>query len=92
MRTVGYVKTGWAENPIDDVLAEVATYAAWAAKANDPLMGVDGIFFDESPSEGDETTRTWLETAVKGVKGADGFGSDKTVGTCLMRRVVVSPC
>ena len=84
VRTVGYVKTGWAEDDLNTVLAEIATYAAWASKANDPLMGVDGIFFDETPSEYDDAKHEWLNTAVQAVKTGEGFG-DKTVGMLTFR-------
>ena len=76
---MGYVKTGWAENTLESVLADISTYAAWAAKADNPLMGVDGIFFDETPSEHDDAKREYLTTIAQAVKKDTGFG-DKTVG------------
>jgi hypothetical protein len=91
VRTVGYVKTGWADNDLNTVVAEVNTYAAWSVKADNPLMSVDGIFFDESPSEGNATKREWLTTATQAVKDADGFGADQTVGTWIPERYEASP-
>jgi hypothetical protein len=90
VRTVGYVKTGWADNDLNTVVAEVNTYAAWSAKADNPLMSVDGIFFDESPDKSNATKREWLTTATQAVKDADGFGADKTVGTWMPARYEAS--
>ncbi|KAF2679269.1 hypothetical protein K458DRAFT_408306 [Lentithecium fluviatile CBS 122367] len=78
VRTVGYVKTGYAQDALDGVLAEIGTYAAWAAKANDPAMGLDGIFFDETPNEYDAAKYEYLSAVSQAVKNEAGFG-DKVV-------------
>jgi hypothetical protein len=79
VNTIGYVKTGYTGNALDSVLAEIATYAAWATKANDPALGLDGIFFDETPNEYDATKYEYLSIISQAVKNDARFG-DKVVG------------
>lgn len=79
MRTVGYVRTGYAERDIDAVVRDVDTYARWSRlNAN---LTVHGIFFDEAPHEYSERTRDYLATANEAVKDSNLIGGAKLV--CL---------
>ncbi|KAF1975369.1 hypothetical protein BU23DRAFT_579347 [Bimuria novae-zelandiae CBS 107.79] len=48
IRTLGYVATNYTTKPLDDVLKEIDTYAAWPKVSNNTKLRVDGIFFDET--------------------------------------------
>jgi hypothetical protein len=80
VRTIGYVKTGYATNDLNLVLSQIHTYATWASKGNDPKLGIDGIFFDETPNAYDSTQYEYLKTISQAVKNDAGFASDKLVG------------
>ena len=45
-QVIGYVPTTYGARPIDQVLADVDAYYAW--------YGLDGIYFDEVASAGDQ--------------------------------------
>lgn len=80
VRTVGYVRTGYATRNITSVLLDVATYSSWAALSNTSGLAVKGIFFDEVPSEYSEASADYLATINQAAKNATGVLQDKTVG------------
>jgi len=77
VRTVGYVRTGYAERNITAVLQDVATYSGWASKSS--ALAVDGIFFDEIPSEYSSTMAEYLSTINQAAKNAPGLQLDRMV-------------
>ena len=68
---VGYVHTSYGTRNITNVLADVATYSAWAA--NSSSIELSGIFFDEAPSEYSSDMATYMSTIDQAVKNAVGL-------------------
>src|SRR5258708_4599173 len=66
VKTVGYVRTGYATRNISTVLAEVNTYAGWASKS--PDLAMHGIFFDEAPHEYVSDAVPYMQTVNLAVK------------------------
>ncbi|KAL5333161.1 Spherulation-specific family 4 [Aspergillus crustosus] len=77
VQKMGYVRTGYADRNISDVLADVATYSGWTEQAPELAMG--GIFFDESPHQFSEATVDYLNRINLAVKNATGIQADRTV-------------
>src|SRR5579871_548493 len=77
VKTVGYVRTGYATRNISTVVSEVDTYAGWASKAS--TLGMHGIFFDESPHEYSADAVEYMHSINQAVKNATGLQGDKTV-------------
>ncbi|ORY18989.1 spherulin 4-like cell surface protein [Clohesyomyces aquaticus] len=77
VKTVGYVRTGYATRNLTDVVAEVSTYAAWATKSNN--LAMHGIFFDEAPHEYSADAVDFMQKANAAVKGASGLQGQKTI-------------
>jgi len=78
VRTIGYVATGYAKRELAAVLRDITTYSAWSKNATSGL-GVQGIFFDETPSQYEPSIAEFLETAHAAVRSAAGFGSQGMV-------------
>jgi hypothetical protein len=76
VEVVGYVHTSYASRNISAVLADVATYSGWAA--NSSSIALNGIFFDEAPSDYSQDASTYMATIDQAVKNAVGF-RQKTV-------------
>jgi hypothetical protein len=77
VQKVGYVRTGYAERNISDVLADVATYGGWEGQSSDFAM--EGIFFDESPHQYAAETVDYLERINLAVKNVTGLTGQRTV-------------
>ena len=73
IRTLGYVATNYTTKPLNDVLKEIDTYAAWPRVSNDTKLRVDGIFFDETPSTYDPFKYNYLSHASQAVKNGTRF-------------------
>ncbi|KAF2109381.1 Spherulation-specific family 4 [Lophiotrema nucula] len=73
IRTLGYVATNYTTKPINDVLSEIHTYTTWPKLTNNTKLKVDGIFFDETPSEYDPAKYSYLKTAAASVRNATNF-------------------
>lgn len=76
-RTVGYVRTGYGNRTLDDVLADITTYSGWANSSHGIEM--HGIFFDEAPHEYSADHAQYMQDANNAVKDAVGIMGDKTV-------------
>lgn len=61
------------------MLAEIDTYANWPQVSNNTKLAMDGIFFDETPSEFEVETYQYLKTAGDAVKKGSMF-KDRFVG------------
>ncbi|KAF2667968.1 hypothetical protein BT63DRAFT_375237 [Microthyrium microscopicum] len=81
VQTIGYVRTSWAARNITEVLGDISTYNGWAQVngATKAGMAVDGIFFDESPSQYTQDGADFVKTVNAAVKSASGFGGNKTI-------------
>jgi hypothetical protein len=78
VQTLGYVRTGYATRNISFVLQDVATYSGWYA-FNGTSLAMDGIFFDEIPSEFSGPKAEYLKTINAAAKQASGVQLDRTV-------------
>lgn len=67
-RTVGYVSTAYCNRPIEAVYEDVRRYACWAKDKNSQSLGLNGIFFDETPNTYTEEARNHLEAVTQNVK------------------------
>lgn len=77
VQKVGYVRTGYAERNISEVLADVATYGGWQAQSS--AFAMEGIFFDESPHQYAAETVEYLERINLAVKNVTGLTGERTV-------------
>lgn len=81
-RTVGYVRTGYAnqagDRPLSDVLRDIDTYSGWANSSQG--IGMHGIFFDEAPSEYTAEVADYMRQANEAARTAVGLRGNKTVG------------
>lgn len=66
--------TNYTNKPIQDVLTEIRTYANWPQILNDSRVGVDGIFFDETPGTYDWRWEDYLKVAAAEVRAQPGLG------------------
>jgi hypothetical protein len=79
---LGYVATRYADKELGSVLAEIDTYANWPKLTNNTKLKVDGIFFDETPSEYVSYKYEYLKTASQAVRNSTKF-RDRFVGEFL---------
>ena len=79
IRTLGYVATNYTNKALDDVLAEIQTYAEWQKHANNTKFKVDGIFFDETPTQYSDASFAYLQKAAASVKNTTTF-RDRFIG------------
>ncbi|KAH6645410.1 Spherulation-specific family 4 [Truncatella angustata] len=77
VKTVGYVRTGYATRNITEVIDDVLTYAGWSA--NSSSLGMSGIFFDEAVHQYDADAVTYMETIDQVAKNATGLLGDRRV-------------
>lgn len=77
VRTVGYVRTGYADRNISTVVAEVSTYARWFSSSS--TLAMHGIFFDESPHRYSAEAVEYMHLVNQGVKNSTGLQGDRTV-------------
>jgi hypothetical protein len=80
IRTLGYIATTYAGKELNRVLAEIDAYANWPKVSNNTKLSMDGIFFDETPSEYTAETYQYLKVASQAVKSGVRF-KDRFVGT-----------
>jgi hypothetical protein len=83
IRTLGYVATNYTTKELSHVLAEIDVYANWPKASNNTRLKVDGIFFDETPSEYAVDKYQYLKVASQAVKTGSRF-KDRFVGTYLL--------
>ncbi|KAH6698119.1 Spherulation-specific family 4 [Leptodontidium sp. 2 PMI_412] len=77
VQTVGYVRTNYANRSISTVVAEVSTYAGWAA--NSSALAMHGIFFDEAPHQYVPESVEYMHTVNQAVRDATGLQGDKII-------------
>lgn len=77
---LGYVATNYAAKDLSTVLAEIDIYARWPRQFNNSRFSVDGIFFDETPSEYVSYKYDYLRAASQAVRNSTRF-KRRTVGT-----------
>ena len=74
---MGYVRTGYGNRNLSDVLQDISTFSGWANSSQGIQM--HGIFFDEAAHEYTPEVAEYMRTANNAVKAASGFAGDKTV-------------
>ncbi|KAF2268664.1 hypothetical protein CC78DRAFT_529675 [Lojkania enalia] len=77
--TVGYVRTTYCRRPIQEVLRDIATYADWSKDFSINGLGVNGIFFDETPNVYSEEVKTYLDSITEAVKSDTGIRGERIV-------------
>ena len=77
VQTIGYVRTGYATRNISSVLEDVAIYSRWPQIADS--LAVNGIFFDEAPSEYTSEAVDYMKRINRAVKDASGILEPKMV-------------
>jgi len=78
VRTIGYIRTGYATRDINSVIQDVDTYSGWASYGPAKLA-MHGIFFDEMPSEYTPSNYDYLRRVNQAAKQASGLQSDKII-------------
>lgn len=83
VKTVGYVRTGYANRDIDDVLRDISTYAGWETEessfVNTTALGMHGIFIDEASYEFSAEAAEYMRTISRATKEEDGILEPRTV-------------
>jgi hypothetical protein len=77
VRTVGYVATTWCARDLSLVLDDIAVYSGWGGF--NPSWAMNGIFFDETPTNYDQRNVTFLQTISEAVRNSHGL-KDAYVG------------
>ncbi|KAF9739437.1 hypothetical protein PMIN06_001042 [Paraphaeosphaeria minitans] len=93
VRTVGYVSTAYCNRPIQEVYEDVRRYASWAEDKNSRGLGLNGIFFDETPNIFTLDARDYLESITQDVKDMGTLLGDGIVihnpGTSIDERLAI---
>jgi hypothetical protein len=83
VKTVAYVRTGYASRDIDEVLRDIATYSGWETDENSFVnttdIGMHGIFIDEAPHDYSIENVEYMRTISRAAKDAIGILEPKTV-------------
>ena len=79
MRTVGYVRIGYAKRNLTEVLEDISTYSGWPVNPDATDQALHGIFFDETPNEYTTEVADYLKNINQAAKNAAGLLSDRTV-------------
>jgi hypothetical protein len=69
---VGYIRINYCKKPLAAVYEEIATYAGWGG--SEQGLGVQGIFFDETPNLYQPDVKAYLDAVSGRVKGVPGLG------------------
>ncbi|RDW57605.1 hypothetical protein BP6252_13687 [Coleophoma cylindrospora] len=67
IKLLGYITTAYGSHALADCLGEVATYANWASYTQADIH-VDGIFFDQTPSQYSEAHYQYLSNLSSSAK------------------------
>jgi hypothetical protein len=93
VKTIGYVRTGFATRNITAILQDVSTYSGWSKNPNAAnSTAMHGIFFDEVPNEWSAETAQYLNTINQAVKNAPGLLPDRTVSAVQLIKNTISEC
>ena len=81
VKLVGYVRLDYGKRDIVAVKKDVDTYAEWGEyqdqeESGDVKIGLEGIFFDESPCVYEKISFTYLEVVTKYTRRTLPFGSE----------------
>ncbi|KAF1955909.1 hypothetical protein CC80DRAFT_526036 [Byssothecium circinans] len=79
VQTLGYVATTYCKRPVKEVFADIAKYAVWSEDERCPGLGVNGIFFDETPNLYSEDVKMYLDAISASVKSSEGISGDRMV-------------
>ncbi|KAK7187561.1 hypothetical protein PSPO01_06295 [Paraphaeosphaeria sporulosa] len=94
VRTVGYVSTAYCNRPIQEVYEDIRQYASWAKDKNSRSLGMNGIFFDETPNIFTENARNYLTAITQNVKNMGTLLGDGIVihnpGTSIDERLAIT--
>ena len=83
VQTLGYVATAYTKRDLTLVKHDIHTYSEWRSNYTVPGLGVQGIFFDETPSQYDDTSAYFLLEAQKEARKVQGFTSRCLVCSCF---------
>jgi Spherulation-specific family 4 len=76
VRAVGYVRIDYCRRPLHQVSEDIAKYAGWSQHAG---LGVQGIFFDETPNLYSPHVAGYLDAVNQTVKKSTGIGGRRLV-------------
>jgi hypothetical protein len=77
--TVGYVCINYCKRAIGDVCRDVNRYAGWSVDYGRSKLGVQGIFFDETPNLYSNHVVAYLNAIDRMVKEARGVVGEQLV-------------
>ena len=77
--TIGYVRTDYCKRPIAEVCRDILIYGGWAKDFLRSGLGVQGIFYDETPNLYELGKADYLETIDKTVKQTFGIQGQRLV-------------
>lgn len=77
--TVGYVCINYCKRAIGDVCRDVSRYAGWSGDYGRSRLGVQGIFFDETPNLYSDHVVAYLNAIDRMVKNARGVLGEQLV-------------
>ena len=81
VRTIGYVRLDYCKRTLSHVKEDIAKYAGWSSAAQSSNLGVEGIFFDETPDQYSAHVASYLDTVNCVVKESLGIQGARLVRT-----------
>ncbi|KAF1992691.1 hypothetical protein P154DRAFT_625923 [Amniculicola lignicola CBS 123094] len=79
VKTVGYVRIDYGRKPIEEVFEDIKKYGEWSKDFETTGLGVEGVFFDETPNKYSEGNKAYLDAMSRRVKEQPGMLGDRTV-------------
>ncbi|KAJ4351782.1 uncharacterized protein N0V89_007125 [Didymosphaeria variabile] len=79
VRTVGYVSTAYCKRTIEEVFTDIDRYATWAVEDGVLDLGINGIFFDETPNIFTNEVKDYLGAITRKVKESKQRLGDRLV-------------
>ena len=95
--TVGYIRIDYCKRPLNEVYAEIDTYAGWSGTRDSEdesrKLGLGGILLDETPNHHSTLRAEYLESIRKHVKASEGILRNRLVSqTEGNPKKATSPC
>lgn len=75
--TLGYIRVHYCDKPLREVYAEVDAYTGWAGHLERAVLGMRGVFVDETPNHYSPERASYLDAVRQHIKVSPGIVGDK---------------
>jgi len=79
--TLGYIRVHYCDKPLREVYAEVDAYTGWAGHLERAVLGMRGVFVDETPNHYSPERASYLDAVRQHIKVSPGIVGDKLVSS-----------